>query len=1157
MSPYLRRLLIAHLCGLTIAVTTTAQAQAVKDPPADADNKAQTPAGEKNAKASEASTPKAAEVSSSKSASTSEDEEAIKMSPFQVNTDKDRGYHGGASMSGTRLNTDLDDIAASITVITKQQLLDTAAVDINDIFAYEVSTEGTRTYTANFNDGKADVDAVANSPETANRVRGIGQANIAVGNFAATSSIPIDTYNVDAVEISRGPNSSIFGVGEVSGTVNLVPAAANVARDFSKASVSYSSYETSRGTIDLNRVLFKNVLALRLNGVSEDRGFQRKPSYDKTHRLQLGATYKPFKYTTIRASFERFGEKFSRPNSSTPRELMTYWAKFGKPSWDPTTNTYSYTSDTGAVITGVQNVISGTNLFSPSSAPFPPATPSPGVRLAGLGSTNVRPSMWIDQGQVQWFGLSAWSPPPAGGAARQIVQVGVPANYGVPTQYIDTLVYNGIPTTTDQSFYDYTKINLAGLNFGKKDADLLRLELEQFIYQSERHTLAAQVGYFKEKIRDVSRNFVGGGGDGIPNTIYPDVMLKYPDGTPNPYFGSPYITALSPQTYTNPVDTKTARVNLAYQLDLTKEKNFLRFLGKQKVVGYAEQYQKVFAPKSLRYTDQIVASYPWLLPSIRNANAAKYSARYYLGDATGGNIDHATAAPDLSSNVAFHRFNTGTIDPAFPSNAWYTQDVPIGTTYFAMNLQQVKTTTKGFVLQSFFWKDRIVTTWGRRKDTLQTRDNTTAEPANARDALGLSTDLSWMGNFNDDPWLVTNKKTGARQNVGYTQNRGIVVKPFNWLHLRYSESNSFKPDSYAIDFQGNPLDNPKGETKDYGVRFVTFGGKFIIGLTRFETSSTGSRKSAANVVAGRITLFDFDNDPNNDGSKYDLEDWLRDELIAKDFGPAAVAGATAQLRAEYEIKAHALMGLTEERIAALRAYDKAVTADIQSKGYELELAFNPNKYWTLKVNGSKTETINSSIGATWQAYRDERMPIWTTIVGPYTGLRYWDLPFSGNNVPSTIWNTNNSAPMRVQLALQGKPQPQVRKYKVNMLTSYNLAGISSNKILRATTLGGNLRWEDKGAVAFYGAAPDALDGKVRDYDASRPIWDKAHTYMDVFARYNFQFWRGRIKSSLQLNIRNVLESGRLQAYNANPDGTFSAYRIVDPREYVLSMSFDL
>lgn len=1134
----MHKLLITPLCGLSLIIASV-QAQTTKEPSTNP-NAAEPPPSNASARSSTNAVPKPAEVKSSRATA---EEEPVQLSPFQVSVDKDRGYHGGSSMSGTRLNTDLDDIAASITVVTKQQLLDTAAVDINDIFAYEVSTEGTRTYTANFNDGRGDVDAVANSPETANRVRGLGQSNIAIGNFGATSSIPIDTYNVDAVEISRGPNSSIFGIGEVAGTVNLVPSTANVTRDFSKGQASWSSYGTYRGTMDLNRVLIDNVLALRLNGVAENRGFIREPSFDKTRRLQLSTTVKPFKYTTLRASYERFSEKFSRPNSNTPRELMTYWEQNGRPSWDPTTNTYSYTDAAGVVVTGSQVPPSNGGTLIGTS------------RLVGLGSTRVRPSMWIDQGKVDWFGLS-WNAPATSTVAnnREIVQVGLPANYNVPAQFVGTLPYNGVHTTNDKSFYNYESINLAGLNFGQKKAKIARVELEQFFLQTDRHVLAAQLSFFKEDIDDVSRNFVGGGGDGIPNTIYPDVMLKYPDGTPNPHFGQPYITALSPQTYKNPVDTKTYRLNLAYQLDLSREKNFFRFLGKQKVVGYGENYEKIFAPKSLRYTDQIVETYSWLPAPIRNVNAAKYSARYYLGDANGRNIDHATAAPDLSQNIAFHRFNSGIIDPIAPANTWYTQDVPIGTTYFSQNLQRVKTTTEGFVLQSFFWKDRIVTTWGRRKDTLRTRDNVTPEPASASDTKGLSKDLSWMNDFSDDPDLITNRITNARQNVGYTQNRGIVVKPLKWLHLRYSESNSLKPEAFGIDFQGNPLDNPHGQTKDYGVRLLTFGGKLIVGLTYFDTLSTGSRKNAASTLAGRITNFDFDLNPNSDGSKVDLEDWLVGELIMKDL--AAGVNVTADQEADYLKKAHVLMGLTEERIAALRTYDKAVTADVQSKGYELEINYNPNQYWTLKINGTQTETIISSIGPSWQQYRDERMPLWTTIPGPYSGERYWTKVFPGSNIPQAIWIGQNEAPMKVQLALQGKSQPQVRKYKANALTSYNLAGISSNKYLRATTIGGSVRWEDKGGVGFYGAAPEA-DGLVRDYDASRPIMDGSHTYMDIFARYNFEMWRGRVRSSLQLNIRNVTESGRLQAYDANPDGTLTAYRIIDPREFVISLSFDL
>ena len=150
-----------------------------------------------------------------------EDDEVIELSPFEVN-DTSRGYQATNTMSGTRLNTRIEDLAASISVVTKQQLLDTAAVDINDIFLYEAGTEGTHQFTdfAIENSGAAGdivVDRTGTDPAGANRVRGLGSANISLGGFETTAGIPIDTYNVDAVEISRGPNSNIFGLGNPAG----------------------------------------------------------------------------------------------------------------------------------------------------------------------------------------------------------------------------------------------------------------------------------------------------------------------------------------------------------------------------------------------------------------------------------------------------------------------------------------------------------------------------------------------------------------------------------------------------------------------------------------------------------------------------------------------------------------------------------------------------------------------------------------------------------------------------------------------------------------------------------------------------------------------------------------------------------------------------
>jgi len=74
--------------------------------------------------------------------------ETVELSPFMVTSEKDAGYYGANSMSGTRMNTKLEDIAASITVITKQQMMDLALLNMDDIFSYEASTEGTRNYTA-------------------------------------------------------------------------------------------------------------------------------------------------------------------------------------------------------------------------------------------------------------------------------------------------------------------------------------------------------------------------------------------------------------------------------------------------------------------------------------------------------------------------------------------------------------------------------------------------------------------------------------------------------------------------------------------------------------------------------------------------------------------------------------------------------------------------------------------------------------------------------------------------------------------------------------------------------------------------------------------------------------------------------------------------
>jgi len=72
-------------------------------------------------------------------------DEVIELSPFQVKAD-DKGYFSANSMSGTRMNSKIEDLGQSITVMTKEQMIDFAMLDINDVFDYMASTEGTGSY---------------------------------------------------------------------------------------------------------------------------------------------------------------------------------------------------------------------------------------------------------------------------------------------------------------------------------------------------------------------------------------------------------------------------------------------------------------------------------------------------------------------------------------------------------------------------------------------------------------------------------------------------------------------------------------------------------------------------------------------------------------------------------------------------------------------------------------------------------------------------------------------------------------------------------------------------------------------------------------------------------------------------------------------------
>lgn len=1065
-------------------------------------------------------------VASRAGADAGANDEITQLSPFEVSGNSDRGYSAAATLSGTRLKSSLEDIAGSVTVITKQQLLDTAALDINDIFQYEVGTEGTKQFTDLTSDGRGDYDNVAGNPTGSNRIRGLSAANITVGGFQASSSIPVDVYNLSAVEIVRGPNSNLAGLSDAGGTVNLVQSQANLNRNTTNVTVRGDSYGGFRSSLDVNRPIFKNKLSMRFSAVYEEKGFVRKPSMDRTNRQQLALTFRPFQKTSITGSFERYHEWAQRANSIMPRENISYWRAAGSPTYDPLTQTFTVNGVRGAPITtmgsGAVNVPSG---------------------LALLGSSNVRLGEYIDGGQIQ---LLERGGNPSNNSTT-------PSQYVVSNSFAEARPLWRIPATTDKSLYDYTKINLAAPNYEINQARIFNLTIDQTVLQTRRNQVDLQLGMRREDQENYRRMFVAQQ-DGVGNTISIDPNQNLLDGRPNPFYLRPYIGGVNPQVYHRPNFTEQYRWQLAYQLDFRHEKGIWKWLGYHRMLGYQEYRMTVASPSSLRFHDSVTQSTRFIgtvtsTTNLTNSPGLLLYPRFYVGGANTG-VQYANSGPANWNGqfTAMYPLANGV-----GAANWTTEPVTINEIYFAIGNQKKKVRTTGGNIQSYLADDRIIPTFGRRRDTVYTEDNFGLPLDN-----GFFTDQSNLYNFG------VNKKWRS----GDTENKGIVVKPFiKWkaidrvadqgsglgrffasfvrgLQFHYNESNSFQPADTAYNVYLQELPNPQGKTKEYGGSLSLFNNALYLRVTHFDTTQFHSRGTTG-TIAARTMGMDF----SVPGANFTFNLYAQATGWQQTLHPEYTL-AQAQAAAAEQI------GFTTDYITSVSGKAISDVNDARSKGTEVELQFNPSRYWTLKVTGGQQIATDSNISLFIQQYINERMPIWTTLKDPQ-GNQWWLTRQGSTGVPHDYFVQNIQSPLNLAITTQGKRKPQTREYTFKGTTRYNLAGLFSNRSwLSNVAVGGSLRWASKGAIGYGAGAPDA-DGIIRTLDGNRPFYDRPVTNIDVFGSYTTKLFRNKVKATFQLNVLNVTEDGHLQGIAVNPDGNYWNFRIIDPRQFVLQASFDL
>lgn len=1038
-------------------------------------------------------------------------DDVVELSPFQVSVGEERGYLASNTLSGTRLNSRIEDLGSSITVVTKQQMLDTAALDINDIFLYEANTEGTGNFTSITVDRAGGVsDNVQSGPQTANRIRGLDTANTARDNFTSISQIPIDLYNTESVEITRGSNSTLFGLGNASGTVNINTTKANLTRDITSATFRVDSTGGWRTSLDVNRPLFRDKLAARVSAVYQEIGYERKPSKDQTRRMQGALTYKPFASTQIRGTYERYFNFARRPNSITPRDSVTDWMTNGRPVWDPTTQIVTFSNGTQA-------------------GPFPQSQDGNlplGLLSQGTGFYN-RPSIYVDQGAVQFWSVNRTGTVPTTGLFAGIP---TPDNPNTNLRFLESssdlqrlrgtrFPLYVAPALTDQSLYDWSSINFVAPNYFRNTADLYEVQVEQTFLNTPSHLIAGQIGWYREDFDSYNRNFIGAGN----SALYIDVNSKLLDGRPNPYFLRPYLAASEPTLSRNPVVNDIQAADLAYRLTPHGFPRWLSWIGQQSISAHGETRRIDTA--TFRYRDTVLDNHTWINPQNRTGiTAARAYYKYYVGDNQGQNVDYAPPSVyNLAGRYELNWFNAQT-------GQWVREPADIGEagiTPTTRTRREIRTI--GFASQNFFIKDRVVTTFGWRRDRNRSRDSAGAVIDPTTGFIDYSPLRTW------GQWL---------EKAGTTKTAGVVVKPTKLFYLHYNQSDSFQPAATAYNLIGDVLPNPTGKGKDYGITLNLFDGKFVMKLNRYDTFQNNSRAGDAGIVATRALRLESNRATGNNDA-FNFETWAAG-VATQRFTAQGINPTPAQLNEAIS----KIIGLPVGAIDNIVGRTISETSDIEAKGYELELNYN-TRSWTFKVAAAQQEAVDSNISPRLSKYIEERLPIWTTAKDD-NGVLWWTQSFGGAGTPENFYISNVSAPLKLAVANQGKPRTQVREWRFNALTKYQF----TRGRLRGLDVGGALRWEDKAAIGFLGGAPDP-DGIVRTLDANKPVFDKARTYFDFLAGYRLRFFNDKVRARVQLNIRNVFENGRLQPVAVNPDGQPFAYRIIDPRQFILSTSFDL
>lgn len=1097
----------------------------------------------------------------------SDDEQVIELSPFEVTGDDDIGYQATSTLAGTRLRTDLRDIGSSISIVNEEFLNDTASTNLEDVLVFTPNTEvgglgGNFTGSQGFGNPIPELQR-DNQRGGVTRVRGLSAADLTRDYYLTDT--PFDTYNTDRIDVQRGANSALFGLGSPGGIVNASTIRADFLGNRGRIRFETDQYGTARTSLRYN-LQANDMFAVRVAGLNEEKRFEQKQAFTTDNRIFAAATVRLPYNLTIRGSAEYSERSGSRPDFIPPNDAITPWINLGK----PTVSTPAYG---GALFRGNGDFFPGRNnnqvmtlLLPGTSSGYSnwyqdPSNPEPTWGGPAFVRRNEGlPNPWgpITGSPGEWMMLMPFTETEIIRRTGGFRSDGSRVADGTSGFYSLSNVSYQI---TDRSIFDYRE-NLfsGGTSQNSSEFELYHAAIEGNYFDNR---LGFEIGYFEQRMDTRGNNSLQGN---MQRSIYidPNAYLigttnNAGDGPliPNPNYGRPVMGGLSGGNDLT-FDRDSFRMQAYYEMrfdDFMDEDSWITtLLGKLTVTGLMEEstaYEKEAysrdnidiqaIARAIGGGDTTAFVWPaqrtgqqWALPV---GNDRDFLSINSLADLAGADIRGVPHGKANNRPEVFSTFNAWSIADGrfveFGAPTYTLQDGENFPAAFFAGKSLTEVESQVAVGQWDLWDNTVVLTGTWRND-VQRSDSVGAPTMPGRVQVENIFDPNYVAGPNDLTEDADEDTTSWSVMV-HTPRFLEEKLPFT-LSVYASEADNFQPSGGRVNVYNEQIAPVTGATEEMGFIIGALDGKLSARFNFYETGvlnnsfDVGGISPYAGILTNLVTQLA---NPDNIAQGFTVQD---SQAVLAPQGTQDVSGFVPDWNN---------LTATTNRNSGDNG-----TQDFTAEGMEIEIAYNPTPKWTLLLTAAQQETVTSNTYPTLGRLVNE------FVIPQWINTSFAQNFFINSDSTETLAQQAQRVivdPYNRGRLQDGNPSKEQAEWRWAFNTSYSLGEFDDGflKFFGDITVGGGLRWEDRVGIGF-NTTTNSLGDVVED--VNQPYWSDTSLYVDVFARMRWKLQDQR-SFTFQLNIKDLTNNDDLKAFRATPDGR-ELYRFTEGRLFAASATLE-